>query len=86
MLTGAGAFGLSQLSTQFSFLDFVPTTSPLRDTAITLDERFDFPETTSVLVKGDVGTAYGRIRVVMEWLNKSESKLENVALVVDIAE
>jgi predicted RND superfamily exporter protein len=54
VLTGAGAFGLSQLSTQFSFLDFVPTTSPLRDTAITLDERFDFPETTSVLVEGDV--------------------------------
>jgi predicted RND superfamily exporter protein len=51
-----GAYGRSQLSTEFSFLDFVPTTSPLRDTAVTVDENFDFPETTSVVVRGDVAT------------------------------
>jgi predicted RND superfamily exporter protein len=56
VLTAMGAYGRSQLSTEFSFLDFVPTTSPLRDTAITVDENFEFPETTSVLVKGDVAT------------------------------
>ncbi|VAW08426.1 hypothetical protein MNBD_ACTINO01-2071, partial [hydrothermal vent metagenome] len=56
LLTGLGAYGMTGLSTQFSFLDFVPTTSPLRDTAITLTERFDFPETTSVLVTGEVAT------------------------------
>jgi hypothetical protein len=28
----------------------------LRDTAVTVDDRFDFPETTSVLVRGDVTT------------------------------
>jgi len=56
VLTGFGAFGRSQLSTEFSFLDFVPTTSPLRDTAVTIDENFEFPETTSVLVTGDVAT------------------------------
>ncbi len=54
VLTGVGAFGMTNLTTQFSFLDFVPTTSPLRDTAVVVDERFDFPETTSVLVTGDV--------------------------------
>ena len=56
LLTGLGAYGMTGLSTQFSFLDFVPTTSPLRDTALTLSARFDFPETTSVLVTGDVAT------------------------------
>ncbi len=56
LLTGLGAYGMTGLSTQFSFLDFVPTTSPLRDTALTLTERFDFPETTSVLVTGEIAT------------------------------
>ena len=56
VLTGVAAYGMTNLSTKFSFLDFVPTTSPLRDTAVTVDERFDFPETTSVLVQGDVTT------------------------------
>lgn len=54
VLAGAGAYGMTALETRFSFLDFVPTTSPLRDTAVTVDERFDFPETTSVLVEGEV--------------------------------
>ncbi len=56
VLAGLGAFSMTNLSTAFSFLDFVPTTSPLRDTAVTVDDRFDFPETTSVLVKGDLTT------------------------------
>jgi len=55
-LTGVGAYSMTGLSTEFSFLDFVPTNSPLRDTAVTVIERFDFPETTSVLVQGDVAT------------------------------
>jgi predicted RND superfamily exporter protein len=56
LLTGLGAYGMTGLSTQFSFLDFVPTTSPLRGTALTLTERFDFPETTSVLITGEVAS------------------------------
>jgi uncharacterized membrane protein YdfJ with MMPL/SSD domain len=55
-LTGLGAYSMTRLSTEFSFLDFVPTNSPLRDTAVTVLERFDFPETTSVVVQGDVAT------------------------------
>ncbi|MDA2979471.1 MAG: MMPL family transporter [Actinomycetota bacterium] len=58
-LAAVGAFGTTKLSTEFSFLDFVPTTSPLRDTAVTVDERFDFPETTSVLITGDLATGEG---------------------------
>ncbi len=54
VLTVVAGFSMTNLSTKFSVLDFVPTTSPLRDTAVTVDERFDFPETTSVLVEGDV--------------------------------
>ena len=56
LLTGIGAYAMTGLSTEFSFLDFVPTNSPLRDTAVTVSERFDFPETTSVLVQGEVAT------------------------------
>jgi predicted RND superfamily exporter protein len=56
VVTGFAAYGMTGLSTEFSFLDFVPTTSPLRGTATTMTERFDFPETTSVLVTGDVAT------------------------------
>lgn len=55
-VTAVGAVAMTNLSTEFSFLDFVPTNSPLRDTAVTVDDRFDFPETTSVLVRGDVTT------------------------------
>ena len=55
LLTVIAGFSMTNLSTKFSFLDFVPTTSPLRDTAVTVDERFDFPETTSVLVEGRRG-------------------------------
>ncbi|MCB1247510.1 MAG: MMPL family transporter, partial [Acidimicrobiia bacterium] len=56
VLAGLGAYGMTNLSTAFSFLDFVPTTSPLRTTAVTVNERFDFPETTSVVVDGDLAT------------------------------
>jgi len=54
LFTGLAGYGMTNLSTKFSFLDFVPTTSPLRDTAVTLTDRFEFPETTSVLVTGPV--------------------------------
>ena len=54
--TGFAGVAMTGLSTQFSFLDFVPTTSPIRDTAVTIDENFNFPETTSVLVEGEVAT------------------------------
>jgi predicted RND superfamily exporter protein len=58
-LGGLGAWAtFTQLEVKFNFLDFVPTTSPIRDTAVTLTDRFEFPETTNVLIDdGDVATA-----------------------------
>jgi hypothetical protein len=48
----------TQLDTKFNFLDFVPTTSPIRSTAVTLLDRFDFPDRTDTLIDGgDVATA-----------------------------
>jgi hypothetical protein len=55
-LTVVAGISMANLSTRFSVLDFVPTTSPLRDTAVTVDDQFDFPETSSVLVEGDIAT------------------------------
>ena len=52
--TSVAGVAMTGLSTQFSFLDFVPTTSPIRVTAVTISDNFNFPETTSVLVQGDV--------------------------------
>ena len=75
-LAGIGAFGMTKLSTEFSFLDFVPTTSPLRDTAVTVDERFEFPETTSVLVTGDLATGSGWNAMLASYSNAAS--VENV--------
>ncbi len=72
VLTGVGAFGMTKLSTKFSFLDFVPTTSPLRDTAVTLDQRFDFPETTSVLVQGDIAAGSAWNAMLASYLDAAD--------------
>lgn len=57
-LGGCGAYGLSRLSTEFSFTDFVPQDSPLLATLETIQEEFagGFGETTSVLLEGPVAT------------------------------
>jgi uncharacterized protein len=51
ILGGIGIWGTLNLEAAFSFLDFVPTTSPLRDTFGTLLDEFGggFGETTQVL-------------------------------------
>lgn len=58
LLGGLGAWGVTQLETKFSFLDFIPTTSPLRQTFETLLNDFGggFGESTQVLIEGDVAT------------------------------
>lgn len=59
VLGGLGAWGGSQLDTKFSFLDFIPVTSPLRTTFETLVNDFGggFGENTQVLIEGDVAAA-----------------------------
>ena len=58
-LGALGAWGTTNLETEFSFLDFIPTTSPLRATFETLLTDFGggFGENTQVLIEGDVATA-----------------------------
>jgi len=54
-----GAFGTSRLEASFSFIDFVPVTSPYRVTFETLIEDYSggFGEESQVLIEGDVATA-----------------------------
>lgn len=58
ILGGVGAWGWTQLETKFSFLDFIPVTSPLRATfeGLIADFGGGFGETTQVLIEGDVAT------------------------------
>jgi uncharacterized protein len=55
---GLGAYGLTQLSTEFSFADFVPDGSALKDTFTTIEERFGggFAERTDIVIRGEVAT------------------------------
>jgi predicted RND superfamily exporter protein len=57
-LTVFGGWGVTQLETKFSFIDFIPTTSPLRTTFETLLGDFGggFGENTQILLKGDVAS------------------------------
>ena len=53
-----GGIGTSRLEASFSFIDFVPVTSPYRTTFETLIEDYSggFGEETNVFVEGDVAT------------------------------
>ena len=57
-LAVVGEFGRQQLSTEFSFTDFVPSDNPLLGAFDLLTEEFagGFGETTNVLVEGDVAS------------------------------
>lgn len=52
-LSGAGFVGFSNLSTEFSFTDFLPDDSPIVETFVILTDEFSggFGETTQVLVE-----------------------------------
>jgi hypothetical protein len=58
VLGALGVFGTSRLEARFSFIDFVPTTSPYRATLGTLIDDYGggFGEKSQVLVDGDVAT------------------------------
>ena len=59
ILGGWGVWGSTQLETKFSFLDFIPVTSPLRATfeGLIADFGGGFGENTQVLIEGNVATA-----------------------------
>ena len=56
VLGGLGYLGLTNISTEFSFTDFLPADSPVVETFDIISEEFGggFGETTQVLVEGDV--------------------------------
>ncbi|HXV71052.1 MAG TPA: MMPL family transporter [Acidimicrobiia bacterium] len=78
-----GALGgwatFTQLEAKFDFLDFVPTTSPIRQTAVTLADRFDFPESTNTLIEGDVST--GEAWNAMALTTSEMATVDNVVVV-----
>ncbi len=78
VLAGVGEYGRQQLSTEFSFTDFVPSDNPLLESLDLLTEEFGggFGESTSVLVKGDVETA--------AFHNAQVDALENLADTEDV--
>ena len=59
VLGGVGLWGWTQLETKFSFLDFIPVTSPLRATfeGLIADFGGGFGENTQILIEGNVATA-----------------------------
>jgi predicted RND superfamily exporter protein len=58
VLAGLGTYGLTQLSTEFSFTDFIAEDEPILETYETLQSDFGggFGETTTVVFDGDVAT------------------------------
>lgn len=78
ILGGVGAWGWTQLETKFSFLDFIPVTSPLRATfeGLIADFGGGFGETTQVLIEGDVST--GEAWNAMVAANRAAADTPNV--------
>ena len=73
-----GAYGTTQLSTEFSFTDFIPEGSAVLETVDALDEQFagGFGERTQVLIEGDVATPAVHNASVSAWQNMADT--ENV--------
>lgn len=80
ILGGVGYFGLTQLSTEFSFTDFLPEDSPAVSTLNTLSEDFGggFGESTAVLIEGDVATPEVYNAMLESW--RSLADTENVTV------
>ena len=76
ILGGVGYFGLTQLSTEFSFTDFLPEDSPAVATFDTLAEEFGggFGESTAVLIEGDVATPQAHNAMLAAWGNLADTK------------
>ncbi|NND02639.1 MAG: MMPL family transporter [Acidimicrobiia bacterium] len=77
LLGGLGAYGLTQLSTEFTFTDFLPEDSPLLATFDVLVEEFGggLGETTNVLVEGEVATPDVHNALVAAWDNLGDSNM-----------
>jgi len=76
VLGGLGAWGWSNLSTKFSFTDFVPEGSALLVTFETITEEFGggFGERTQVLIEGDVATPEAHNALVEASANMADTE------------
>ncbi len=72
---GLGAWGLTNLSTTFSFTDFVPDGSPLLTTFDTIVDEYGggFGERTHVLIEGDVATPEVHNGLALAYANMSDT-------------
>lgn len=75
ILGGAGLYGLTQLSTTFSFTDFLPEGSELLTTFDTITEEFGggFGEETELIIEGDVASPEVHNAVVAAWQNMADT-------------
>lgn len=75
ILGGAGIYGLTQLSTTFSFTDFLPEGSELLTTFDTITNEFGggFGEETEVVIEGDVAQPAVHNAMVAAWQNMSDT-------------
>ncbi len=76
-LGGLGAYGLTRLSTEFSFTDFLPEDSPLLSTFDVLVDEFGggLGETTNVLIEGEVASSEVHNAMVQAWDNMSDTNM-----------
>ncbi len=76
-LGGLGVWGLTNLSTEFSFTDFLPEDSPSLETFDVLVQEFGggLGETTNVLIEGDVASAEVHNGLVQAWSNLGTTDL-----------
>lgn len=74
VLAALGAYGLTQLTTEFSFTDFIPEDEPILETYETLQNDFGggFGETTSVVFDGNAATPEAHNAMVDALENLSE--------------
>ncbi len=58
LAAGLGGYGLTQLSTEFSFTDFLPEDNPVLETFSTIEDEFGggFGEQTTIVAQGDPAT------------------------------
>ncbi len=75
-LGALGAYGLTQLSTEFTFTDFLPEDSPMLETFEVLTDEFGggLGETTNVLIRGDdVTSSEVHNGIVQAWQNMADT-------------
>jgi predicted RND superfamily exporter protein len=71
LLGAAGAYGYTELNTEFSFTDFLPEDAPALETFTTITEEFGggFGEETEVIIEGDVATVEVHNAIAVAWGN-----------------